>query len=140
MLAVLSGRLFSFLRERRAWWDSSERRATIRNFLIVGLNMVLKQGKLFDERSIDDRFEQFLRDHPDVWVLFRRFAWELAVAGRKRGSADAIIHRIRWEHWTSSTGTKDFKINDHFSSRLARKMIAEYPSFADFFETRKLKS
>ena len=102
--------------------------------------MVLKQGKLFDERSIDDRFEEFLRDHPDVWWMFHRFAWDLKNAGRTRGSADAIVHRIRWEHWTSSSGTKDFKINDHFSSRLATKMIQEYPSFAEFFETRKLKA
>lgn len=102
--------------------------------------MVLKQGKLFDNRSIDDRFEEFLRDHPDVWDLFCRFAWELKLSGKERGSADAILHRIRWEHWTTSSGKKDFKINDHFSSRFARAMIEKCPAFVDFFETRKLKS
>lgn len=32
------------------------------------------------------------------------------------------------------------KINDHFSSRYARKLVADDPSFKDFFERRALRS
>ncbi len=102
--------------------------------------MVLKQGKLFDNRSIDDRFKEFMEKHPAAYELFKRFAWQLRHAGRRRFSADAIIQRIRWECWIGEMEEEDFKFNDHFTSRFARKLIAEDSSFEGFFETRKLKS
>lgn len=44
------------------------------------------------------------------------------------------------ERATSSQVGPDFKIDNRFTSRYARKLIAEYPEFADFFELRKLKT
>lgn len=92
------------------------------------------------DRTIQARFEAFHITHPEVYEMFVRFATELVRAGRARYSSDAILHRVRWE-----TDLKviegGFKINDHFSSRYARKLAAEHPSlFGDFFEFRKLKS
>jgi hypothetical protein len=105
----------------------------------------MTQRGLFDEpedkaRTIQERFEKFHAEHPDVYQLFKRFAFELLDAGRKRYGSDAIIQRIRWHMATSSQGSPDFKINDHFSSRYARKLIEDCPQFADFFELRRLHS
>lgn len=93
-------------------------------------------------RTIQERFEIFHKAHPEVYALFKRFANELVDAGHRRGSARAIIHRVRWH--TSVNPEHDFegfKINDHFSSRYARKLIAERPEFwGPFFELRTLRT
>ncbi len=95
---------------------------------------------LFDSATIDARFREFDRAHPDVWRLFRQFALELLQAGREHYSADAILHRIRWHFATSGKCHDGFKMNNNFSSRYARKLAAEDERFRGFFEFRRLKS
>ena len=95
--------------------------------------------------SIQDRFEIFHAANPHIYVLFRRFVREARIAGFNKYSARAIIHRIRWHLDVEITPTDDaethpFKINDHFSSRYARLMVALNPSFEGFFELRELKT
>ncbi len=92
--------------------------------------------------SISDRFEKWINANPDVYRLFKLFANEARNAGRRHYSADAICHRIRWHVNIEMRATDgaEFKINDHYSSRLARKLIAEHPEFTSFFELRELKS
>jgi hypothetical protein len=107
----------------------------------------MSERSLFDRPGLDGepptiqaRFEQFDREHPDVYALFKRFAQELRDGGREHYGARAIMERIRWHMATSSQGTADFKINDHYAPRYARKLIAECPEFAEFFELRRLKT
>lgn len=88
--------------------------------------------------SIQERFERFHAEHPEVYELFVRFASELRRAGRERYGAKSIAERIRWHYATS--GGPDFKLNNVFVSRYARKIIDEHPEFAGFFETRRLIS
>lgn len=97
------------------------------------------QKTLFPDSKIDAAFERFDADNPKVYQLFKRFAAEARAAGHKRYSSDAILHRIRW-HVSVETIGCEFKINDHFSSRFARKLIGDDASFAEFFELRTLKS
>lgn len=89
--------------------------------------------------TIQQRFEAHDRAHPEVYRLFRRFALELLATGRRHYSADAILQRVRWECAISTTAG-DFKVNDHFSSRYARKLIAEDRRFDGFFELRELRA
>lgn len=88
--------------------------------------------------SIDARFEAFIRENPRIVDLFERFALEVIRSGRQRYSADAICHRIRW-HVAVETRGDDFKLNDHFPSRLARLFMQKHPQHAGFFETRELR-
>lgn len=90
--------------------------------------------------TIQQRFEAFDAAHPEVWHLFKRFADELRRAGRRHGSADQIIQRIRWETSVNPEHDGGFKIDDRFSSRYARKLMDEYEWFRGFFHTRKLRS
>lgn len=91
--------------------------------------------------TIQERFEAFDAAHPDVFELFKRFAEAAVQMGRRRGGAKLLIERIRWHYFTSSTANgADFKIDNRFTSRYARKLIAERPEFADFFELRKLQA
>jgi hypothetical protein len=105
------------------------------------------QPSLFDgprgtenEETIDARFAAFDAAHPEVWDLFRRFAGELLASGRERYSADAILHRVRWHYAVNAERDEGFKINDHFSSRYARKLRESDERFADFFEFRRLRT
>ena len=92
------------------------------------------------EESIQERFAAFDAAHPEIWALFVRFAREARDAGRIRFSADAILHRIRWECDVNERRDGGFKCNDQYAGRYARKLIAEDESFADFFELRGLRT
>lgn len=107
------------------------------------MQAVNAQLPLFDSRkrrlAIQQRFEAFHAAHPEVFQLFARFASELRRAGRTHYSADAILHRVRWECAVNPERDSGYKINDHFSSRYARKLANTDPRFATFFEFRKLR-
>ena len=92
-----------------------------------------------DRRTIDERFEEFHVEHPEVFRMFSEFASQLLAAGHRRGSAEQIIQRIRWQ--TSMNPGRDggFKINDHFRRRYAWMLAAADPRFGEFFEFRTLK-
>ena len=85
------------------------------------------------------RFEDYDQRHPEVWDLFVRFATEAHDAGRARYSARAIVHRIRWECSVQRHDGDAFRINDHFASHYARKLIDSDPvRFGSFFELRTI--
>lgn len=86
----------------------------------------------------DERFADFHKAHPEVYGLFKFFAIELLGAGRNRGGARAIVERIRWHHATNSSDG-EFKINNGFIPRLARKLALEDSRFETFFGFRKMK-
>lgn len=89
------------------------------------------------DRSIQEQFESFDLAHPEVYELFVAFA-KAVRSRRSRYSADAILHRIRWEVALGHLTTP--KINNNFASRYARKLMSEDPSFSGFFELRVLKN
>jgi len=92
------------------------------------------------ERSIQEDFERFHASHPEVFALFHRFAIELLEAGHERGSANWILGRIRWFYKVERRSPGDFKINDKFTSRYARRLMEEDERFQTFFETRTLRT
>ena len=47
--------------------------------------------------DIHAKFVAFHTANPDVYEQFKKFSKEVKSAGHKRYSADAIMHRIRWE-------------------------------------------
>jgi len=88
---------------------------------------------------IQERFEAFDREHPEVFSLFRRAAESLRAQGRTRFGTAAIFERMRW---FSDVGAAEsgYRLNNDFRSRLARKLIAECPDFEGFLEIRRLRS
>lgn len=116
--------------------------------------MPQKQGTLFDlghpdmpptvhvatDESIDARFERMLVEQPDIYPEFVRLAMDIRRNGTTRYSADSICHVIRWHRDAAGKGADGFKLNDHFTSRLARKAMAEHEALKGFFETRQTKA
>lgn len=102
------------------------------------------QSNLFDDLperrlTIEERFERWLEECPDVFPLFIALALDLKRAGHQKYSSDGICHVIRW-HKAVSRGSEPFKINDHFSALLSRKAMDEVPELAGFFELRQRRS
>ena len=91
--------------------------------------------------TIQERFEDFDAEHPEVFELFVRFSKELIAAGHTSYSADAILHRIRWHFDVNAKKDGGFKINNNFTSRYARKLATANPTeFGEFFRFRNLRS
>jgi hypothetical protein len=90
-----------------------------------------------------ERFPAWLADNRHIYNLFCRYAREVRDAGHRKFSADAIVHRIRW-HLSVETkplpGDPEFKLNNDYCAHLARTLVADDPTFADFFEFRKVKA
>lgn len=71
----------------------------------------------------------------DVLDLFEKLALQVRKGGIKRYSADAIIHRIRWE-MNVERGIHDFKCNNNWTAPLARWFLKRHPECDGFFELR----
>ena len=83
-----------------------------------------------------ERCAAWLALNPGVWDLFVEFACKAKDRGQTRFSVDAILHAIRW-HVVIETEGDDFRLNNDFAAPMARRLIAERPEFAGFFELRR---
>ena len=72
------------------------------------------------------------------------------MSGHHHFGAKAIMERVRWEvsvymrrshfeGYVATTG-EQFKVNNNYTSRYARKLISEKPEFKGFFQTRRLST
>lgn len=95
----------------------------------------------FSDRAIagDHRAEAeaFVRDHPEVFEMFLRFAREAVAKGAKRIGAKAIAERVRWE-CASGRGNREWKINNSHVSFISRAMVEADPSLGEVLEFRKV--
>lgn len=82
-----------------------------------------------------EQFEAFDEAHADVWRLFEKLTFQLIRAGREHSSADLVLHRIRWDYATSTSGDAP-KINNNYSAAYARKFAAAHPEHKEFFARR----
>lgn len=88
-----------------------------------------------DSAPLRKAFARFHQEHPEIYALFDKFAKQAIARGHRRFSADAILHRIRWEASVERIGAP-YKINDHFSAYYARLWIENNPGRKHFFELR----
>lgn len=72
--------------------------------------------------------QNYLRNHPDVYALFRDEALSRARGGARRIGAKGVVEAIR--HKVAGG------INNSFVSALARRFASEFPEYAHLFEFR----
>jgi len=93
-------------------------------------------------QEIDDvtwaGFKKYFVKNTDIWRLFVKFAIYAKGKGKTKYSAKAIIERARWECELEG-GSGDYKINNNWTSCMARLLVAKSPDFKDFFEFRELE-
>lgn len=51
-----------------------------------------------------------------------------------------VWEAMRWQRFMSTEDPSIYKLNDHYHSRYARKIMEDEPDLANVFELRKLKS
>lgn len=97
---------------------------------------------LFDDPTVSDdpiavAWRKYHEAHPEVYELFTRFALEVVAKGRKRFSARAIFHRIRWYTQIEAPDGTGFKINNNHSPFYARLFALDHAEHANLFRTRE---
>lgn len=91
--------------------------------------------------TIQERFEDFHKRHPEVYAYLVALCFELRRRGFHHYGMRAIYERARWHFQVEKDLGEEFKLNDHYHSRYARLIMANYPEeLGDFFELRELKT
>lgn len=89
--------------------------------------------------QLAEAFCEFHHRNPMVYKLFEDFTFRVIKAGYRRYSADAVMHRVRWETSIETTGDS-FKINDHHVAYYGRYFMMLHPQFSGFFRTRTISA
>ena len=98
--------------------------------------------------TIQEAFEEFDKNNPKVYQLFKEQVLLAIAKGKERISPKYIINWLRWEVFIKTDDTiaieiegekTVFKINDAYSSRYARKFIEEYPMHEPKIVKRRLR-
>lgn len=89
--------------------------------------------------TIDQRFEAFHQANPWVYTQLVALARYAVARGKTKLGIKSLIERLRWDFELSSNG-QPWKLNNSFSSRYARKIMAECPDLTDVFELRALRA
>ena len=91
-------------------------------------------------QTIQERFEVFHKDHPEVYSYLLGLCLELRGKGFKRYGIRSLWERVRWHFQVEKNLGADFKLNDHFHSRYARRIVEQHPELDGFFELRELRA
>lgn len=86
--------------------------------------------------KLQDRFNKFHKENPQVFKAFHHHAKMIKNRGFKTYSAWSIICVIRFNNDLSTNGK--FKINNDFVALYARLLMEQCPEFDGFFKTRKM--
>ncbi len=84
--------------------------------------------------EIDAAAMRFHKLHPAVWELFRKFTNNRIDKEFTNYSADAVMHRVRWE------GGGRYRIDNTYVAVYARWFMEVYPKHKGFFRTRHRNS
>ncbi len=91
--------------------------------------------------SIDKRFDQFHAENPHVYQELVGLARKAKQRGYQRIGIELLFAQLRWSRMMRTRADEyGFKLNDHFTSRYARKIMDENADLAGIFNTRKLKA
>jgi hypothetical protein len=107
----------------------------------MGWRETLERKDKMATSDIQQRFEEFHEANPQVFYELAELATQAWEKGRTRISIETLYNHLRWEHWMNTDDpASDYKLNDHYTSRYARKIMEEFPLLDGIFETRDLRS
>ena len=89
-------------------------------------------------KTIRKSFNEYNKDNPATYRLFKAKAEALYKRGIRHYSAWAILTNIRVSHDTRVKNSR-FKINNDHIALFARKLMREDAKFRGFFTTKALK-
>jgi hypothetical protein len=89
--------------------------------------------------TLTDKFNQYHRDNPQVYELFKRFTFMAIKRGHNRLSAWMIANRIRWETSIETFSVDEYKISNDYIALYARMFMRDHPEYDGFFKTKEMK-
>lgn len=94
------------------------------------------------QRSIDERFAAFHAKHPEVLEQLVAMCRQARSRGRRHLGIGMLWEAMRWNRLLEGLPdpAETHYLNDHYRSRYARLLMAEYPELDGIFETRQLRS
>lgn len=92
--------------------------------------------------TLQERFDEWIesREGRHAYVEVVAMAFRLRAAGHARYSMKALWEVIRTDRQTVGGPQAVWKLNNSYTSRMARRVMADYPDLAGFFELRTTKA
>lgn len=91
------------------------------------------------EATIQERFELWISQNPNFWRAFVQLCLDMRRRGMQQWGSKAAVEVLRYAAYVQTVG-EEFRVPNDFTSRLARKAMAEVPELDGFFETRGLQA
>lgn len=100
------------------------------------------QATLFDqETEADKKFAEFHGKNPQVYTTLVKLAREWKARRHNKLSIELLVNVFRWNMYMQTNDpNSDFKINNNYKSRYARKIMLENADLEGIFNIRELKS
>ncbi len=91
--------------------------------------------------TIDTRFEEFHRANPKVYDDLVSMCRAFRLKGHKGKLGIGMLFEVlRWQRYLDNSYTDEFKLNNDYRSRYARKIMDENPELMGIFNIRDLRS
>jgi len=91
--------------------------------------------------TIQERFDAFDRANPWIYNALVELSRELLGSGKDRIGMKMLFEVLRWEYLKRTTDeASDFKLSNSYTSRYARRIMAQEHELDGIFETRPLVS
>lgn len=90
--------------------------------------------------TIQESFENYHNNHPDVYEWLIRNARALKNNGHAHYGIGALVEACRFHFDMRVDPDEEFKINNNYRSRYARTIMEREPDLAGFFALRTLQS
>ena len=92
-----------------------------------------------EDDSLDARFARFHAANPHVYRALVALAMPLVRAGCRRIGVKLLIEKLRYEYALATAGD-EFRLNNNYTSRYARLLVADHPELRDIIEQRELRT
>lgn len=91
------------------------------------------------EMSIQERFDAFHAANPWVADSLEALVADWLANDNSRVGMKQMVEVVRWEYGRRTKGD-EFRLNNNYTSRYARLLIARHPEWADAIEVRELRA
>lgn len=92
------------------------------------------------ELALDERFDEFHTNNPEVYVELVTLARELVERGHRKLGIGMLWEVIRWQRFLGDVGDDHYKLNNVYRSRYSRLIMAQELDLAGVFDTRELRT
>lgn len=101
------------------------------------MNALLTDLPLFmhaPQSDLEDRFQRFCADNPDVYAAIARAALARLTRGERRISIKAIYEELRPHVRTNGA---PYRLNNSYTGMYARRLVRDYPALRGVIELRE---